>query len=101
MWHQLDQAYHNGADQVWIFNVGDIKPMEVPLTFAMTVAWNMKTLQISQLPKFFDVFVETTFNDDHEIAQKCSHLFLRYMSILSMNGESWLHKLRHGSRFRP
>ncbi|PSS00686.1 hypothetical protein BD289DRAFT_458460 [Coniella lustricola] len=40
-WHQLHEAHRYGAKQIWVFNVGDIKPLEVPLTFAMTLAWDM------------------------------------------------------------
>ena len=40
MWEQLQLAYQNGIDRLWILNVGDIKPMEYPITLFMDMAWN-------------------------------------------------------------
>jgi hypothetical protein len=33
-------AYQYGADRIWIVNVGDIKPMELPTSFFLDYAWN-------------------------------------------------------------
>lgn len=40
--HQLREAYRRLARRVWVFNVGDIKPLEVPLTFALALAWDIE-----------------------------------------------------------
>lgn len=39
-WQQMDLAYARGARALWMVNVGDIKPMEFPLSFFMRQAWN-------------------------------------------------------------
>lgn len=39
VWEQLHLAKMYGADKVWIVNVGDLKPMELPITFFMDYAW--------------------------------------------------------------
>ena len=39
--YEMSKAYRYGADRVWIFNVGDIKPAEKELTFAMELAWDI------------------------------------------------------------
>ena len=39
MWEQLSLAYENGIDKMWILNVGDLKPMEYPITLFMDMAW--------------------------------------------------------------
>ena len=31
MWEQLNQALLRGADRIWISNVGDLKPLELPI----------------------------------------------------------------------
>ena len=31
IWEQMNLAWHYGATNLWIVNVGDIKPEEVPL----------------------------------------------------------------------
>jgi len=42
VWEQLNLAYEYGADRIWIVNVGDIKPMEFPISFFLDYAWNPK-----------------------------------------------------------
>ena len=43
-WQQMELAYETGADRLWIVNVGDIKPMEYPLSFFLDMAWNPKAM---------------------------------------------------------
>ena len=40
MWEQLTLAAQRGIDQMWILNVGDLKPMEYPIQLFMDMAWN-------------------------------------------------------------
>ncbi|KAL4865075.1 hypothetical protein BDV12DRAFT_211234 [Aspergillus spectabilis] len=40
-WEQMHLAYNKNARQIWIANVGDIKPLEVPLTHFMDMAYDM------------------------------------------------------------
>ena len=36
---QLNQAYKSGINRIWIINVGDLKPKEMPISFIMDYAW--------------------------------------------------------------
>ena len=36
---QLHLAYQSGIDRIWIINVGDLKPKEMPISFIMNYAW--------------------------------------------------------------
>ena len=40
VWEQMHLAYEYNARQIWIVNVGDIKPMEFPTSFFLDYAWN-------------------------------------------------------------
>ncbi|SPO04377.1 uncharacterized protein DNG_07062 [Cephalotrichum gorgonifer] len=40
-WEQLHLAYNKNARQIWIANVGDLKPLEIPLTHFMDMAYDM------------------------------------------------------------
>ncbi len=40
MWEQLELAYNYGIQQLWILNVGDLKPMEYPIQLFLDMAWN-------------------------------------------------------------
>ena len=37
---QMSLAHQYGANQIWIVNVGDLKPMELPISFFLDYAWN-------------------------------------------------------------
>lgn len=39
--NELTKAYTFGAQKIWVFNVGDIKPAEKELSFAMDLAWDV------------------------------------------------------------
>ena len=36
MWEQLQLTYDYGVDKLWVLNVGDLKPMEYPITYSST-----------------------------------------------------------------
>lgn len=40
IWEQMNLTYRYGVDELWIVNVGDLKPMEYPIQFFMDMAWN-------------------------------------------------------------
>jgi hypothetical protein len=40
--YEMSKAYQFGANKVWIFNVGDLKPAELEIQFAMDLAWDIK-----------------------------------------------------------
>src|SRR5450631_2900565 len=40
VWEQMHLALQYGVDHIWIVNVGDIKPMEFPISFFMDYAFN-------------------------------------------------------------
>ena len=49
IWDQLTLTYQYGVDKLWVLNVGDLKPMEYPITFFMDFAWNPKRYDASNL----------------------------------------------------
>lgn len=40
VWEQMNLAYTHGVDRLWIVNVGDLKPMEYPISFFLDMAWD-------------------------------------------------------------
>ncbi|MGF7149985.1 hypothetical protein FHS96_003642 [Sphingomonas zeicaulis] len=52
VWQQMDLAYRRGARTIWIANVGDIKPMEFPLSFFMRQAWNPDAMTPAMLATY-------------------------------------------------
>lgn len=43
-WQQMDLAWQRGARALWIVNVGDLKPMEYPLSFFLKQAWDPEAM---------------------------------------------------------
>ena len=52
VWEQMHLAHALGADRIWIVNVGDIKPMELPTQFFLDYAWNPDAIPASALPAY-------------------------------------------------
>lgn len=40
VWEQMGQAYESGVRDIWIVNVGDLKPQELPLSYFMDLAYD-------------------------------------------------------------
>ena len=40
VWEQMNLTYRHGVDRIWIVNVGDLKPMEFPISFFLDMAWD-------------------------------------------------------------
>lgn len=50
-WEQLTLAYENGIDRLWILNVGDLKPMEYPISQFMDMAWNPRKYNVNSITR--------------------------------------------------
>ena len=81
-WHQLQQAHNRGAREIWVFNVGDIKPIEVPLTFAMTLAWDISSIKADSFPQFFSNMAHRDFGQ--ELGQEISNMWYKYDRLVSV-----------------
>jgi len=40
IWKELNKAFNTGANRLWVFNVGDIKPHEQQIEYCMDLAWD-------------------------------------------------------------
>lgn len=82
-WHQLREAHDKGARRIWVFNVGDIKPLEVPLTFAMSMAWNIDSIPANDgiLP-FMRALADRTFGP--ELSGDIAHAWHEYDRLASL-----------------
>lgn len=64
-WEQMHLAYEYGADRVWIVNVGDLKPMEFPISFFLDYAWDPEAIDASNLPDYYIAFAKENFGSNH------------------------------------
>ena len=49
IWDQLALTWQYGVDKLWVLNVGDLKPMEYPISFFMDMAWDPTRYNASNL----------------------------------------------------
>ncbi len=75
-WQQMDLACASGARALWIVNVGDIKPMEFPLSFFMQQAWNPEAMTLEELKHYPEVWAKQTFGPSQ--SAEIAHLVTRY-----------------------
>lgn len=68
IWEQLELSYALGADRMWIVNVGDLKPMELPTAFFLDLAWDPKAWSADGLPEYTRRWAEQQFGAEHALA---------------------------------
>jgi len=78
-WQQMDLAWQRDARQLWIVNVGDIKPMEFPLSFFMDQAWNPEAMTPQALARYPADWARATFGIEH--AEAIGALLTRYSQL--------------------
>ena len=61
IWEQMNLAYHYGADRIWIVNVGDLKPMELPIDFFLNMAWKPDNWPKERIGEFTRLWVARQF----------------------------------------
>ena len=64
MWEQLTLAADYGLDRMWILNVGDLKPMEYPITLFMDMAWNPSSVSRDVIATHTEPFCRQQFGDE-------------------------------------
>ena len=65
VWEQMNLSYEWGVKDLWLVNVGDIKPMELPISFFLDFAWNAESFQAEDLPKYYEKWARQQFGDNH------------------------------------
>ena len=63
IWQQMDLAYRHNAKKIWVVNVGDLKPMEYPIDFFLTMAWDPERFDEQQLPAYNFSWVKQQFGE--------------------------------------
>lgn len=64
-WQQMDMAYQRRARDIWIVNVGDIKPMEIPLNHFLDMAYDISPFKASGTIDWLSLWAERDFGREH------------------------------------
>lgn len=65
IWEQMKLSYQWGVKGMWIVNVGDIKPMELPMSFFLDLAWNPDAISASDLPTYYVDWAKQQFGAEY------------------------------------
>ena len=76
LWEQMNLTYRYGVDQMWILNVGDLKPMEYPIQFFLDMAWNPDQFNAHNLQDHSVAFCRSIFGEEY--AQEAARLLRTY-----------------------
>lgn len=60
---ELSRAYSQGVRRMWIINVGDIKPAEMELEFAMDLAWDIHSWTPERAAEYSRHWAAKTFGE--------------------------------------
>jgi hypothetical protein len=76
VWEQMHLAWEYKARQIWIVNVGDIKPMEFPISFFLDYAWNPPRIRHDQLQRYTENWAGEQFGKKY--AYKIAGIISKY-----------------------
>ncbi|MBK8477110.1 MAG: glycosyl hydrolase 115 family protein [Opitutaceae bacterium] len=62
---QMNLAAEYGATRIWIVNVGDLKPLELPIEFFLRMAWNPAAHTSDQVAAYTHRWAERDFGPEH------------------------------------
>ena len=79
LWEQMQLTYSYGVDRLWVLNVGDLKPMEYPITLFLDMAWDPERFNISNLKDHTLDFCRQQFGDEYACeAARILNLYSKY-----------------------
>jgi hypothetical protein len=78
-WEQMNLTYRYGVKQLWVVNVGDLKPMEYPIQFFLDMAWNPDRFNENNLLEHTEAFCARQFGEPYaKEAARLINLYTKY-----------------------
>jgi hypothetical protein len=81
VWQQMEMAHAFGADRLWIVNVGDLKPMEYPISFFLAMAWDPDRMTLPAMEAYPEQWAAQQFGPAE--AKPIGALIARYGQLAS------------------
>lgn len=79
MWEQLQLTYAYGVDKLWVLNVGDLKPMEYPISLFLDMAQNPEQFTAENLLNHTRQFCAEQFGENQaDEAARILNLYSKY-----------------------
>lgn len=79
IWEQMNLTYRYGVKELWVVNVGDLKPMEYPIQFFLDMAWNPDRFHADNLLQHTEEFCARQFGEEYaREAARLINLYTKY-----------------------
>jgi Glycosyl hydrolase family 115/Gylcosyl hydrolase family 115 C-terminal domain len=82
VYEQMHLAWEYNARQIWIVNVGDIKPMEFPISFFLDYAWNPEKWTPDNLRDYYTQWARDQFGE--EFSGEIGYILRKYGQMSAM-----------------
>lgn len=63
-WQQMHEAYERGAQALWVVNVGDLKPLEIPTSHFLDLAYDITLYDAESVPMWLNMWAEREFGSE-------------------------------------
>ena len=94
--YELVKGYENGIKDLWIINVGDIKPAEEELEFCMDLAWDIDKWQPENAYEYNRHWLSKTFGEGP--ADELAEIKLEYYELGAAAKPEHVHAVNFNSR---
>ena len=81
VWEQMHLAFEYGVNKIWVVNVGDLKPMEFPISFFIDYAWNPNKYNANNLNDYYTQWSAEQFGQEH--AKEIGSIIQKYSQYIS------------------
>jgi hypothetical protein len=75
-WEQMHLAYERQARQIWVVNVGDLKPLEIPISHFFDLAYDINRWDKDSTPEWLTLWASREFGS--EVAAQTGALMNTY-----------------------
>ncbi len=65
VWEQMHLAWAYNAKEIWIVNAGDIKPMEIPISFFLDYAWDPEKTGPADIQRYTEKWAAEQFGNKY------------------------------------
>lgn len=84
MKNELKKAYENGIQNLWVLNVGALKPLEIDMSFFLSCAWEIgkKEERTKDVKDFIRIWTNEMFQND--IGTMMSEIYTEFTQLLNV-----------------
>ena len=91
---EMCKAYDMNCKDIWIFNVGDIKPQELELQFAMDFSWDVEKWRPEKAHEYPYYWALEIFRDE-QLAQRIADIKKEYYRLAAAGKPEHIHAVSY------